>query len=187
MKSWLWPNTWAPILLSKLFGHKSTGGLGLLDFSEHSYRLFSKWIFETLNSTSVELSWQNAARVNFCKALGVNNTSYPTSLQKYFYEHPNARGPQSLPEFWRNVLKVIRKLDWKIIINRIDSSWGRRITYAISHLGSNITNAKTKKPILPVITPEFFKLVPFHLPYKNKDIWSACHHPLLHPNISSNV
>ena len=144
LKSWLWPNTRAPILLSKLFGHKSTGGLGLLDFSEHSYCLFSKWIFESLNSTSVELSWQNAARVNFCKALGVDNTSYLTSLQKYFYEHPNARGPQSLPEFWRNVLKVIRKLDCKIIINRIDSSQGRRITYTISHLGSNITNAKTK-------------------------------------------
>ena len=122
LKSWLWPNTRAAILLSKLFGHKSTGRLGLLDFSEHSYRLFSKWIFETLNSTSVELSWQNAARVNFCKALGVNNTSYPTSLQKYFYEHPNAQGPQSLPEFWHNIIKVIRKLDWKLIINRIDSS-----------------------------------------------------------------
>ena len=33
LKSWLWPNTRAPILLSKLFGHKSTGGLGLLIFS----------------------------------------------------------------------------------------------------------------------------------------------------------
>ena len=109
LKSWLWPDTQAPILLRKLFGHKSTGELGLLDFIEHSYRLFSKWIFETLNSTSVELIWQNAARVNFCKALGVNNTSYPTSLQKHFYEHPNARGPQSLPGFWRNDLKVIRK------------------------------------------------------------------------------
>ena len=104
------------------------------------------------------MSWQCVARINFCKAIKVNNTSYPTSLQKCLYEHPNARGPQTLSEFWRNVLKAIRKLDWKIIVNRIDSIWGRRITYAISYLGKTISNSQTQKPISTVLTPEFLYL-----------------------------
>ena len=106
LKSWIWPNTKAPILLSKLFGPKSTGGLGLLDFKYHSCCLFSKWIFEILNFTSYDLSWQCAARINFCKAIKVNNTSYPTSLQKYLYEHPNARGPQTLSVFGGMFLRL---------------------------------------------------------------------------------
>ena len=122
LKSWIWPNTKAPILLSKLFGPKSTGGLGLLDFKYCSCCLFSKWIIEILNFTSDDLSWQCAARINFCKAIKVNNTSYPTSLKKYLYRHPNARGPQTLSEFWQNVLESYLKIEWKIIVNRIDSS-----------------------------------------------------------------
>jgi hypothetical protein len=136
--------------------------------------MFSQWISAVLDPDLTSACWQNAARIQWSRALGIYNPSTHTALFSHLNSHPNIHGPHLMNGFWRLVTAAYRNNNFSVSLSLIKASRGfPRKAFSVSYNPS--------QPIQSPITPRSFSLLSNQPNFNLNQIWSYCHTPFVPP------
>lgn len=136
--------------------------------------MFSIWLSSVLDPQCPSLSWETAARIQWTKALNINNPSTHTALFSYFQTHPVLHGPHNMTGFWRQVTSAYREAKFSISVATISNGRGfPRKEFTVSQ---NVPEQSSDPAI-----PRSFSLFPSQPSFNLKQIWLDCHTPFVPP------
>lgn len=174
MINWIWQKHTPPFPTNQLSTKLKLGGLSLLDPITQAHKMFSFWISSVLDPNCSSLSWESAARIQWTKALHIQNLSTHTALFSFLHSHPNPHGPHSMTSFWRQVISAYCKNKFSVKLE--NTSNGRGFPWKVF----KVTQLLPEMSLEPV-TPRTFSLFPDQPLFDLKQIWSDCYTPFVPP------
>lgn len=141
--------------------------------------MFSQWISTVLDPMLTQPCWQNAACLQWSKALGITNPSIHTALFSYLNLHPNLHGPHSLKGFWRLATNIYCKSKFSVSLSFISAKQGfPKKAFSVS--------CNLPQPVILPITPQIFSILSNQPEFKLNLIWFYCHTPYVPPKWNIN-
>ena len=192
-QQFLWESKHPPIKIQRCYGKRITRGIGLIDITSQSHKLFSKALIKILIANNSCPSWANAYKVNMTRAIGLNNPFSNHALSNYLATHKGTLGPHYLPKRWKNILWIMKHNDWDTsFIPTLNTKGYNPRQLCISIKGKQVS------PTLPIqppsttqqiyMTPKLSNYLPNTISLHNPKIcWDMCFIKSVPPKWQANT
>lgn len=179
----------APVRPEVLYRPQQKGGLGLLDFQLHAFKIFTKWFLDITKIEGPSSHWAKASNLKFSRALGIAKAKNLTSLLKYLANHPKATGPHKAPTHYKRILCVLKENEWSVACsdqeNHNPTANPKYLHRYNNTIIENTTLPKTEQTIARIDYLDHLD-IPYSLSTQ-KFVWHITKHPLLLPKERTHV
>jgi len=114
IQRFIWNTQYPPAPISRCYGPKSSGGLGLINLQEHADRIYGKSLLQILIPPNSSNNWYRAAQINFSRALNLPSPLLKHTLNNFISSHPGTPGPHHLSRDWKDIFSVMLRNSWTV-------------------------------------------------------------------------